>query len=61
MKTTEFWISVLVVVGTLALVLAGKVSADAWLSVAGVGSAGYAISRGIVKASASKASNGGAL
>lgn len=61
LKTTEFWITVLAVIGTLALVWVGKVPADAWLSVVGVGTGAYAISRGIVKASASKGGNGGVL
>jgi hypothetical protein len=51
-KTTEFWVTLIGVVGTLALVWAGKVPADAWVGVVGIGGGAYAIGRSIVKAKA---------
>lgn len=48
-RTSEFWISILVLVAATVLVAIGKLEADQWMIVA-TGSAGaYAISRGLAK------------
>jgi hypothetical protein len=48
-RTSEFWITTLTIVGTLAGVAVGFLPAAAVAPVAAVGTAAYAISRGLAK------------
>ena len=48
-RTTEFALSVLVLVAATALLFAGKLDADAWKWAVGLVAAGYSVSRGLAK------------
>lgn len=48
-RTSEFWLAVLVLVGTTILMLAGKLDAEAWQWAVGLTAGGYAVSRGVAK------------
>lgn len=47
--TTEFWMSLVLIVCASVLVAIGRIDAEQWMLVAGVNGAGYALSRGLAK------------
>ena len=47
--TTEFWLSVLIIIAASVLCAFDKIDAQMWATVAGPVGAGYAISRGLAK------------
>jgi hypothetical protein len=49
LRTTEFWLTLAVIVAASVLLALGKIDQAAWLTAAGVSSGGYAISRGLAK------------
>jgi hypothetical protein len=49
-RTTEFWLTVLVIIAATLLRLTDDISENAWAVAVGIQGAGYALSRGIVKA-----------
>lgn len=51
-KTTEFWLNVLILVGTFTLVLLDKIDPQVWMLVSGAQGVGYAASRAYAKANA---------
>ena len=48
--TSEFWLNLLIVIGTFVLVLLGKVEAEIWLGVTGLQGGVYAWARSYRKA-----------
>jgi hypothetical protein len=47
--TTEFWLSVLIVLCATVLLALDKVGADQWMIVAGANGVGYSLARGLSK------------
>lgn len=48
-KTTEFWITTLTIVGTVGTALAGVLPASIAVPVAAIASGAYAVARGLAK------------
>lgn len=48
-ETTEFWLILVLAVGTLTLTGLGKISADSMIKVLGFGVSFYALARGLTK------------
>lgn len=48
-KTTEFWMTLVVILLAFALVLTDHVDGDQWLILAGAGGGAYSVSRGLAK------------
>ncbi|MCD6437306.1 MAG: hypothetical protein J7L56_03445 [Halomonas sp.] len=53
-KTSEFWLTVLTVIGMLIPVLQGTINPETWAIISGVLVGAYTIARAVVKATASK-------
>lgn len=48
-KTSEFWLTALVIVAATVLRVTGDIDADAWMVVVGGTGVGYSINRALVK------------
>jgi len=58
MRSSEFWLTVLIFVAASVLLFTGKVTEGTWALVAGLQGGGYAISRGIKKQGAGLSQKG---
>lgn len=48
-KTTEFWVTIIVIVAATALLLTDKIDAGLWAVAAGLPGMAYPVSRGLAK------------
>jgi hypothetical protein len=48
-RTTEFWVTIVVVAAASVLLGLDKIDQSAWLTAAGLSSGSYAVSRGLAK------------
>lgn len=49
MKTSEFWLTFLIIITATILTLANKLEASQWMVAVGISGAGYSFSRGLAK------------